>query len=875
MESRRIRETILKYFEERGHRRVPSSSLIPAGDPTLIFANAGMNQFKDLFLGLETRDYTRATSSQKCVRAGGKHNDLDNVGFTPRHHTFFEMLGNFSFGDYFKKDAITYAWELSTKFYTLDPDKIWISVFEKDDEAFELWRSVAGVSESRIVRLGEKDNFWAMGEVGPCGPCSELYYDLGPSVGCGKKDCSPACDCGRFLEYWNLVFMQFLKDEKGEMRPLPKPSIDTGAGLERLAAILQKVTSNYETDIFQPIIRRVEEMCAKRYGDSDAVSTAMRVISDHARACAFLIADGALPANEGRGYVLRRIIRRSLRFGHVLGLKPPIVAGVAPVIAEQFSDIYPEVKKELEAARRICTDEEERFERTLESGVEHIREALDAAVRAGQAIVDGESLFLLYDTHGVPVDFVEELAKERGLGVDLSGFQKFLDDQRRRSKGTKKFDVGHKEVHERLSRVLKSEFDGYDVFERKARVLALLKDGEEVEILHEDEEGEFIADITPFYPEGGGQVGDLGLAVWEDGNAEALGAHRPVAGLILHKVKVRKGTLTKGTPILLQVERARREASQRHHTATHLLHQALRQVLGESVRQMGSLVDPHYLRFDFSYGKALTPEELNRIEEIANRQVLMNTSVTKEVLPIEEAKKRGAMAFFGEKYGEKVRVVTVHGFSAEFCGGTHVERTGDIGLIKITSEKAIAAGVRRIEAVAGMASLEKFRHDEDELAAMSSGLDAAREDLPKKIAELLERVKAQDRQIKELKMAQATGTASGVEKMDVAGVPIMIQRLEGYAPQELRTLADEHVGKLGSGIVLLASVKEGKLSLIIGVTKDLQKAYAAGKLAKEIGARLGGSGGGNPGMAQAGGNDPAALEKVLAEFSEIMEKVKT
>jgi len=875
MNSRRIRETFLKYFEERGHRRVPSSSLIPAGDPTLIFANAGMNQFKDLFLGLETRDYARATSSQKCVRAGGKHNDLDNVGFTPRHHTFFEMLGNFSFGDYFKSDAIAYAWELSTKFYKLDPEKIWISVFEKDDEAFKLWRSVAGVSENRIVRLGEKDNFWAMGEVGPCGPCSELYYDQGPSVGCGKKDCSPACDCGRFLEYWNLVFMQFLKDEKGEMRPLPKPSIDTGAGLERLASILQKVTSNYETDIFQPIIRRVEEMCAKRYGDSDTVATAMRVISDHTRACTFLIADGALPGNEGRGYVLRRIIRRSLRFAHVLGLKPPIVAEVAPVIAKQFGDIYPEVKSQLEAVKRICTDEEERFERTLESGVEHIRETLDAAARAGQPAVDGENLFLLYDTHGVPVDLVEELSKERGLGVDLPAFHKFLEEQRRRSKGTKKFDVGHKEVHERLSRVLKSEYDGYDALERKAVVLALLRNGEEVESLRAGEEGEFIADVTPFYPEGGGQTGDRGTAAWKDGEAQVTDARRPVPGLILHKVGVMKGTLTKGASVVLKVEPARREASQRHHTATHLLHQALRQVLGESVRQMGSLVDPHHLRFDFSYGKALTPEELKRIEDIANLQVLENASVSKEVLPIEEAKKRGAMAFFGEKYGERVRVVTVPGFSAEFCGGTHVERTGDIGLIKITSEKAIAAGVRRIEAVAGMASLEKFQHDEGELGAMASGLDAAREDLPKKIAELLERLKAQDKQIKELKVAQAKGAASGVEKMDVAGVPIMIQRLEGYAPQELRTLADEHVGKLGSGIVLLASVKEGKLSVIIGVTKDLQKTYAAGKLAKEIGARLGGSGGGNPGMAQSGGNDPAKLERVLAEFSEIMEKVKT
>jgi alanyl-tRNA synthetase len=873
MNSRQIRETFITYFEERGHRRVPSSSLIPAGDPTLIFANAGMNQFKDLFLGLETRDYTRATSSQKCVRAGGKHNDLDNVGFTPRHHTFFEMLGNFSFGDYFKSDAIAYAWELSTKFYKLDPDKIWISVFEKDDEAFDLWKSVAGVSESRLVRMGEKDNFWAMGEVGPCGPCSELYYDLGPGVGCGKPDCSPACDCGRFLEYWNLVFMQFLKDEKGEMRPLPKPSIDTGAGLERLASILQKVPSNYETDVFQPIIKRVEKMSGRSCLDA-AAATAMRVIADHARACTFLIADGALPGNDGRGYVLRRIIRRSLRFGHGLGLKPPIVANVAPVIAEQFADIYPEAKRELEAVKRICTDEEERFERTLESGVEHIRETLDLLERSKKSAVDGESLFLLYDTHGVPVDLVEELAKERGLGVDQPGFQQFLEEQRKRSKGTKKFDVGHKEVHERLSRGLKSEFDGYDALERKAVVLALLRDGAEVESLHDGEEGELISDATPFYPEGGGQVGDLGSAAWENGGAQIVDTYRPVPGLILHKMKVEKGTLAKGASVVLNVEPTRREASQRHHTATHLLHQALRQVLGESVRQMGSLVDPHHLRFDFSYGKALAPEEIKRIEDTANRQVLENASVTKEVLPIEEARKRGAMAFFGEKYGEKVRVVTVPGFSAEFCGGTHVERTGDIGLIKITSEKAIAAGVRRIEAVAGMASLEKFQHDEGELASMAAGLDAAREDLPKKIAELLERLKAQDRQIKELKMAQAKGAASGVEKMDVAGVPVMIQRLEGYAPQELRTLADEHVGKLGSGIVLLASVKEGKLSLIIGVTKDLQKTYAAGKLAKEIGARLGGSGGGNPGMAQAGGNEPAMLDQVIKDLPAIFEKAK-
>jgi alanyl-tRNA synthetase len=874
MDSRQIRETFLSYFEERGHRRVPSSSLIPAGDPTLIFANAGMNQFKDLFLGLETRDYTRATSSQKCVRAGGKHNDLDNVGFTPRHHTFFEMLGNFSFGDYFKRDAVAYAWELSTKFYKLDPDRIWISIFEQDDEAFALWNKNIGVAENKIVRMGEKDNFWAMGEVGPCGPCSELYYDLGSGAGCGRPDCSPACDCGRFLEFWNLVFMQFLKDEKGEMRPLPKPSIDTGAGLERLAAILQKVPSNYETDLFLPILKRIEETSGLHYGTSDGVTTAMRVIADHSRAAAFLIADGALPGNEGRGYVLRRIIRRSLRFAHHLNLAPPIIARVVPVIAAEFGDMYPEVSRDLDAVRRVCTDEEERFERTLEAGVGHIHEVLDAAEKAGMKAVAGENLFLLYDTYGVPVDLVEELAREKKLKVDLDGFHHFLGEQRRRSKVFQRFDVGHEAVHERLSRVMKAEFSGYDALERKGRVLSLLREGREAEALHAGEEGEFMADSTPFYPEGGGQVGDRGYARWEGGEAEVLDTHRPTPALILHNTKILKGTLAKGTIVTLEVDRERREAAQRHHTATHLLHRALREVLGESARQMGSLVDPLHLRFDFSYGKALADDELKRIEESANRQVLLNKPVGKEILPIEEAKKRGALAFFGEKYGEKVRVVSVPGYSAEFCGGTHVERTGDIGLIKILSEKAIAAGVRRIEAVAGLASLKKFQEDSTDLWNIETALEAAGDDTLDKIMALREENKAKEKQIRELKLAQAKGSVSGISKLDIGGVPVLSQRLEGYAPQELRSLADEHLKNIASGIVFLTSEKEGKLSIILVVTKDLQKHYAAGMLAKEIGARLGGSGGGNPGMAQAGGTDSAALEKVLAELPEIFAKVK-
>ena len=870
MDSRTIRETFLKYFESKGHRRVASSSLIPAADPTLIFANAGMNQFKDCFLGMEKRDYTRATSSQKCVRAGGKHNDLDNVGFTARHHTFFEMLGNFSFGDYFKKDAIAYAWELSTKHYHLDPDRIWISVFEKDDEAFDLWRSVAGVPESKLVRLGEKDNFWAMGEVGPCGPCSELYYDLGPGVGCGKPDCSPACDCGRYLEYWNLVFMQFHRDESGTMRPLPKPSIDTGAGLERVASILQRVPTNYDTDLFIPLIKRIESLAGVAYGRDPKTDAAMRVIADHARATAFLVADGALPGNEGRGYVLRRIIRRSLRFAHHLKMAPPIIARVTPDIAAMFGDIYPEVAREIELIKTVATDEESRFERTLDAGVGHVETAVDRALKSGLKAIPGEEIFVLYDTHGVPADLVEELAKEKGLSVDLEGFQKHLGEQRKRSKVIHKFDARVEEVHEVLQREFSPEFMGYGMLEHAAKVLALVKDGARANALGPGEEGELVADVTPFYAESGGQVGDTGTIAFEGGSAAVLDTQKPLPGLIVHKVKVASGSLKAGADVTITVDAARRRAIMRHHTATHLLHAALRKVLGESARQMGSLVDEHRLRFDFAYGKGLEPGELKTIEKLANEQVLRNAEVGKEVLPIEEAKKKGALAFFGDKYGEVVRVVSVPGYSAEFCGGTHVDRTGDIGLVKIVSEKAIAAGVRRLEAVAGMEALRKAQHDDDHLADLAVRLEVPREGIGEKVDGLADRVKALEKQVKELKLAQAKGGTTAVNWTEVAGVPVFVQKLEDYTPQELRTLADEHRKKFESGIILLASEKEGKLSVVISVSEDYKKAHPAGKLAKALGARLGGSGGGNPAMAQAGGTDVAKLNEALADLASLL-----
>jgi alanyl-tRNA synthetase len=870
MDSRTIRETFLKYFESKGHRRVASSSLIPAADPTLIFANAGMNQFKDCFLGLETRDYTRATSSQKCVRAGGKHNDLDNVGFTARHHTFFEMLGNFSFGDYFKKDAIAYAWELSTKHYHLNPDKIWISVFEKDDEAFGLWKSVAGVPEGKIVRLGEKDNFWAMGEVGPCGPCSELYYDLGAGVGCGKPDCSPACDCGRYLEYWNLVFMQFHRDESGTMRPLPKPSIDTGAGLERMASLLQRVLTNYDTDLFIPIIRRIEALAGVPYGKNPKTDAAMRVIADHARATAFLVADGALPGNEGRGYVLRRIIRRSLRFAHHLKLQPPIIARVAPEIAAQYGDIYPEVARELELVKTVATDEETRFERTLETGVGHIETILEHALRSGLRVVPGEEVFLLYDTHGVPADLVEELAKEKGLGVDLERFQRHLGEQKRRSKVVHKFDARVEEVHEALRREFTPEFVGYGPMEHAAKAVALVKDGSRVDALAVGEEGELVTDITPFYAESGGQVGDTGTVAFEGGSAAVLDTQKPLPGLIVHRVRVAAGALKTGAAVTLSVDEARRRAVMRHHTATHLLHAALRAVLGESARQMGSLVDDQRLRFDFAYGKGLEPAEVEAIERLANAQVLRNAEVGKELLPIEEAKKKGALAFFGDKYGEVVRVVSVPGYSAEFCGGTHVDRTGDIGLIKIVSEKAIAAGVRRLEAVAGMEALALAQEDEARLSGLAAALEVPREKIGEKIEGLAERVRALEKQVKDLKLAQAKGGTTAVNWTEVAGVPVFVQKLEDYTPQELRTLADEHRKKFPHGIILLVSEKEGKLSVVISVSEDYRKAHPAGKLAKALGARLGGSGGGNPAMAQAGGTDVAKLNEALADLASLL-----
>ena len=869
MKSTDVRERFLRYFEEHGHRRVPSSPLIPAEDPTLLFTNAGMNQFKDVFTGRESRDYRRATSAQKCVRAGGKHNDLDNVGYTGRHHTFFEMLGNFSFGDYFKDEAIRFAWELVTDRrhgYGLDPARLWATVYTDDDEAAGLWER--HLPKDRVLRFGDKENFWAMGETGPCGPCSELHYYRGTDLAANTADRvnGPGDET---LEIWNLVFMQYERNAAGKLTPLPRPSVDTGAGLERLAAILQGVNNNFDTDLFAGIVARIGEISGRRYvGGMAAEDAPFRVIADHVRAATMLVSDGALPSNEGRGYVLRRILRRAMRYGRRLGLDRPFLHELVPAVVEGFAGVYFEPARVADAARSVAgvlRAEEERFGKTLSEGADRVGEAIERLRREGATALSGDTVFRFYDTYGIPLDVIEEIAGDEGVAVDRAGFEEAMETQRASSRATKKFEAADASAFERLELPPEhSVFRGYPELDfvslSGARVLGIVREGREVSSLEAGETGDIVVDRTVFYPEGGGQVADTGTLAWSGGSAEVTDVRRPLPSVIAHRVKVVSGRLDLGASVEMSVPEWTRRRTQANHTGTHLLHAALRRVLGPSARQMGSLVAPDRLRFDYAAAVPTTPEQIAEIERLVNEAILRDTEVSKDVVAMDEARKRGADMFFGEKYGERVRVVSVPGFSTELCGGCHVPRTGEIGAFKIVSDRGIQAGVRRLEAVTSLGAVELLSDDERILNALSGTAQAPRDVLETRWVEREERVKQLEREVASLKLKLASGDAGGSgDRLEVGGVPIATRIVEGLSIPELRNLSDTLRTKLKSGVVVVGTAVEGKTSVIVAVTSDLATRLPASQIASRVGKALGGSGGGKPDLAQAGGKNPDLL----------------
>ncbi len=873
-----VRRAFVEYFVERGHTPVPSSPLVPKADPTLLFTNAGMVQFKDVFTGKEQRAYSRAVTVQKCVRAGGKHNDLENVGRTARHHTFFEMLGNFSFGDYFKEQAIDYGWEFLTGRLGLPPDRLWVTIHEgdaglglgPDEEARALWRRY--VPEARIVPCSTKDNFWAMGDTGPCGPCSEIVIDQGPAMGCGRPTCGVGCDCDRYLELWNLVFMQFERSPDGTLTPLPRPSIDTGAGLERIAAVLQGVPSNFDTDLLRPIIAAVEERTGRRYGSHPDADVSMRVIADHARATAFLVADGVLPGNEGRGYVLRRILRRGLRHGRLLGLEEPFMAAVTGRVVEVMQSAYPELAERREYVARITQNEEERFGHTLRVGLRMV-EALVGELRArGAAAVPGGEIFRLYDTYGFPVDLLREIAAEQGLTLDEAGFERAMAEQRARAReswvgsGEVEVPASLRDLTAWLSPV---EPLWHQAQEAEAVVQALLNGaGQVVPGLTEGETGEVLLDRTPFYPEAGGQIGDTGTLTAEGASAEVLDTRRPVPGLVLHRVRVKRGRLRKGQTVLAAVDAARRKVTAKNHTATHLLHAALRQVLGDHVKQAGSLVAPDRLRFDFSHFSPLSDRELERIEELVNEQVWENRALRIEIMDLDRALALGAMALFGEKYGERVRVVTVPEFSVELCGGTHVAATGEIGLFKLVSQGGVAAGVRRVEALTGPGAFRHVRQEERVLGEAALRVKARPLELAEKVERLVDSARELEREVERLQGRLLAGTLEELlrKAQDVDGVKVVGARVDLRDAKAMRELGDRIRERLKSGVVVLASGQGDRVTWVAMVSKDLTSRLHAGHLVRELATATGGGGGGRPDVAEAGGKDPSRIPGALGSL---------
>ena len=880
----KLREAFLLYFERTRHTRVRSASLVPGDDPTLLFTNAGMVQFKAIFLGEERREYARATSCQKCVRAGGKHNDLDNVGRTARHHTFFEMLGNFSFGDYFKAEAIAFAWEFLTRDLGIEPRRLCATVFTDDDDAFALWKKVAGFGNDRVGRLGEEDNFWAMGDTGPCGPCSEIHFHQGDHLPCaeeaaGRSCLGPACECDRWLEIWNLVFMQFNRDASGSLRPLPRPSIDTGMGLERVAAVMQGKASNFETDLLRPLLDQISKLSGKPYHASEEDDIAMRVIADHARATTFLIADGVTPSNEWRGYVLRRIMRRAMRHGRLLGLTEPFLWKTVAWVGDVMSSAYPEIVAERARVEETVRGEEERFAETLDSGMRLIDEYAAVQRRQGPTgvmtplVLDGRFLFKLYDTHGFPKDLAEEIFKERGWSVTdetRAAYDAAMEAQRDRARAGGAFVPGEEgessAVYQRLSAEIPSvEFVGYDSLTSPARILAMVRGVERVREATEGDEIEVILDRTPAYAESGGQVGDTGSLVGRQGRGEILDTYYRGHKLIVHRVKVRQGGLRENEDVAVAVETPRRLGLRQHHTGTHLLHAALRRVLGGHVSQAGSLVAPDHLRFDFSHGASMKEREVEQIESLVNEQVQANTPVTHHEMDLKEALASGAMALFGEKYGDRVRVVKIGDFSTELCGGTHLDATGQIGFFKVDTEGAVAAGVRRIEAVAGTAAVEAVARQERVLREIGELLKIAPAEAPQRLRKLLDEQRALEKQLAELETRMARSKADDLVAgaRQVNGVAVVTGRIDGLDADGLRAVADRLRDRLGSGIVVVGSVVDGKVNLVAAVTKDLTKRFQAGKLVQEAARVVGGGGGGRPDLAQAGGKEPAKLDAAL------------
>ncbi|WP_417533546.1 alanine--tRNA ligase [Marinobacterium stanieri] len=860
MTSAEIRQAFLDFFNQQGHEIVASSPLIPGNDPTLLFTNAGMVQFKDVFLGSDKRSYSRATTSQRCVRAGGKHNDLENVGYTARHHTFFEMLGNFSFGDYFKREAIKFAWDFLTKRLGLPEERLWVTVHYTDDEAEKIWKEEMGINPERFSKLDE-DNFWAMGDTGPCGPCTEIFFDHGPDVAGGPPG-SPDEDGDRYIEIWNLVFMQYNRSADGNMEPLARPSIDTGMGLERVAAVLQGVHSNYEIDLFQNLLKAT----ASVLGLDNIDSKSLRVIADHIRSCSFLITDGVMPSNEGRGYVLRRIMRRAIRHGNKLGAKEPFFHKLVAPLVKEMGEAYPELAKMQEQVERILLKEEQQFAKTLDHGMQLLEQAI--ADLDGK-VIPGETVFRLYDTYGFPVDLTADVAREHELSLDMEGFESAMEAQRQRARASGQFSVDY---NEQIKLDGSTEFNGYDSLEDRSEVIALFREGEEVQQLSAGENGVVVLKNTAFYAESGGQVGDQGVLRWDRGQFDVSDCTKE-SGHHLHHGSLSEGVLQVGDQVVTEVDMAKRQATALNHSATHLLHAALRTVLGDHVQQKGSLVDAERLRFDFAHFEAMSANEIAQVERMVNDQIRANSAVETELMELDAAKEKGAMALFGEKYDDEVRVLSMGGdFSVELCGGTHAKRTGDIGLLKVVAESGIASGVRRIEAVTGMQALQWINSGEQVLSEIASLVKGNRETALDKVRGLNERSRQLEKEIERLaaKLASAQSGDLLSQVQDVGGIKVLAAQLEGVEPKALRDMLDQLKNKLGSGIVVLMTAQNDKVSLVAGVTKDLTGQVKAGDLVRELASRLGGKGGGRPDMAQGGGTDVGAMPAALSAVPELV-----
>lgn len=869
MKGSEIRSAFIEYFKSNGHTVVPSSPLVPEDDPTLLFANAGMNQFKDIFLGKETRSYKRATSCQKVVRAGGKHNDLENVGRTARHHTFFEMLGNFSFGDYFKEQAIKFAWDFITKNLGLPKDKLMVTVYKDDDEAFDIWNKVIGLDASRIFRKGEKDNFWQMGDMGPCGPCSEIFVDQGSTVGCGRAECDIDCDCDRHLEIWNLVFMQYNRDAKGVLTPLPKPSIDTGMGLERITAIMQGKQSNYDTDIFQPIIKFTADLAGVTYGANADTDVSLRVIADHSRSASFLIGDGVLPSNEGRGYVLRRIMRRAMRHGKMLGMEHEFFYKVCGFVVDFMKDHYVELSDKKAFVLKVVEGEEKAFGRTLSAGMKIIEEEILPLAGKNGKVVSGEDIFRLYDTHGFPVDLLEDIVTDAGYVLDMAAFEKAMAAQQERAKksGLGVASAGVPDALKKLGGTFASKFDGYDKLIIPAKIAALVKNDSEAEKISAKDEAYIILDVTPFYAEGGGQTGDKG-EIHSGENIFKVENTFKVGGAVVHKGVVEKGTFSVNDPVIAEVDENLRHSTEHNHTSTHLLHKALQKFVGAHARQAGSLVSAERFRFDFTHSSSLTEEQLENIEKEVNDIIFEKRPVIKRTQKLDDAIKSGATALFGEKYGDTVRVVEVEGYSTELCGGCHTDNTGSIGLFKIISEQSVASGVRRIEAVTGRHAFEFLNSSEKVVKKLSVALKCSVQEIPNRVEELQNTLKEKDKTIKSLEdkisSKDAENLLDGVKTAN--GVKVLSVRQDNATVEAMRNFVDLARNKMGSGVVVVGGVNAGKITFICGVTSDISGKLKAGSLVKEVASVAGGGGGGRDDMAQAGGKDESKIDEALQKI---------